>query len=595
MGFLNDPQAVMGSGYTPGAIASPVSSGGYSNPYVDHVNDLIGIPVSSGGYSNPIGINVGSLPSMAPTGTINNVLAGGPTGTGSGVGGFLSNLGNLGNAVGGFLGGTGGQLIGAGLSIDELNKITDIAQRSAAEQAAIGREAQEASAFRPFTVSTGFGGVTATPTGGYTTTLSPAMAAQQRALQGITSGLLGGMGGMGGMGVDYVRQPGDPGYVTNGPVPPPPETSFKTPMSPEQAMAARISGAQTLLPGTLTEDTMRFRADPRVGIARPPGTPEPPRMYTDQLTGKRVTQEEVDALGGMTTLQAPRAPYDLTVAERTGFSGIMEQAGLSPAQRFQILPQTGFGTGPATGGFGAGIPDVSGIQRQALGGVGGFLTGAMAPMAQREADVYERIRATQRPEEQRAQLALEERLAAQGRTGLRTAQFGGSPEQLALAQAQEEAKARASLGALGQAQAEQLQQMGLAESMFGLGGRAAGLPQALQAGQLGNIGTAMGLQYLPEQQLLGTLTPALSLADLAGVGQRQGAGYMSQAGISGLEDILQAETVRSQNLRDIYSTILGAQANQQAAQTAAAGTAATNTGLFSSIGNIGSAIVDLFT
>jgi hypothetical protein len=70
---------------------------------------------------------------------------------------------------------------------------------------------------------------------------------------------------------------------------------------------------------------------------------------------------------------------------------------------------------------------------------------------------------------------------------------------------------------------------------------------------------------------------------------------MSKAGISGLEDILQAETVRSQNLRDLYSTLLGAQANQQAAQTAAAGQQATNTGLFSSIGNIGSAIVDLFT
>ena len=416
MGFLNNPQAVMGSGYTPGAIAAPVSSGG---------------------YSNPIGINVGSLPSMAPTGTVNNVLAGGPAGTGSGVGGFFSNLGNLGNAVGDFLGGTGGQLIGAGLSIDELNKITDIAQRSAAEQAAIGREAQEASAFRPFTVSTGFGGVQATPEGGYATTLDPSLAGQQQQLQALTGGLIGGMGGV--------------------------------------------------------------------------------------------------------------------------------------------------------------APDVSGIQQQALGGVGGFLTGAMAPMAQREADVYERIRATQRPEEQRQQLALEERLASQGRTGLRTAQFGGSPEQFALAQAQEEAKARASLGALGQAQAEQLQQAGLAESMFGLGGRAAGLPQALQAGQLGNIQAAMGLQYMPEQQLLGTLTPALSLADLAGVGQRQGAGYMSQAGISGLEDILQAETVRSQNLRDIYSTILGAQANQQAAQTAAAGQQATNTGLFSSIGNIGNAIVDLFT
>jgi len=380
---------------------------------------------------------LGSIPTGVTGSSVSPIMAGGSAGTGSGVGGFLSNLGNLGNAVGGFLGGTGGQLIGAGMSISELNKITDIAQRSAAEQAAIGREAQAASAFRPFTVSTGFGGVQATPEGGYATTLDPTLSGQQQQLQALTGSLLGGMGGV--------------------------------------------------------------------------------------------------------------------------------------------------------------APDVSGIQEQALGGVGGFLTGAMAPMAQREADVYERIRATQRPEEQRAQLALEERLASQGRTGLRTAMFGGSPEQFALAQAQEEAKARASLGALGQAQAEQLQQAGLAESMFGLGGRAAGLPQALQAGQLGNIGAAMGLQYMPEQQLLGTLTPAISIADLAGVGQRQGAGYMSQAGISGLEDILQAETVRSQNLRDLYSTLLGAQANQQAAQTAAAGQQATNTGLFSSIGNIGSAIVDLFT
>ena len=416
MGFLNDPQAVMGSGYTPGAIAAPVSSGG---------------------YSNPIGINVGSLPSMAPTGTINNVLAGGPAGTGSSSGGFLSNLDNLGNAIGGFLGGTGGQLIGTGLNISEINKITDIAQRSAEEQAALGRQAQQEMAFKPFTVSTGFGGVQATPEGGYATTLDPSLAGQQQQLQALTGGLIGGMGGV--------------------------------------------------------------------------------------------------------------------------------------------------------------APDVSGIQQQALGGVGGFLTGAMAPMAQREADVYERIRATQRPEEQRAQLALNERLAAQGRTGLRTAQFGGSPEQLALAQAQEEAKARASLGALEQAQAEQLQQMGLAESMFGLGGRAAGLPQALQAGQLGNIQAAMGLQYMPEQQLLGTLTPALSIADIARTGQQLGAQTMSAAGISGLEDILQAESLRSQNLRDLYSTLLGAQANQQAAQTAAAGQQATNTGLFSSIGNIGSAIVDLFT
>ncbi|OUW92651.1 MAG: hypothetical protein CBD88_08180 [Flavobacteriales bacterium TMED228] len=353
-------------------------------------------------------VGAGSTPYANPL--QDAIMAGSSAGTGAstgGFGGFLDNLSGLGSAVGGFLGGTGGQLLGAGLRIDELNKITGIAEKSAEEQAKIGQQAQEDVAFKPFTVSTGFGGVTATPAGGYSTTLSPSQALQQQQLQTITGGLLGGM----------------------------------------------------------------------------------------------------DAVA----------------------------------------------------------PDVSGIQQQALGGVGGFLTGAMAPMGARESNVYERIRATQRPAEERARLALEERLASQGRTGLRTAMFGGSPEQLALAQAQEEAKARASLSAIQQAQAEQMQQAGLAESMFGLGGRAAGLPQALQQAQLGNIGASLGLQYAPEQQLLASLTPAISIADLARTGQQLGAQTMAGASISGLEDLLQAETVRSQNLRDIYSSILGAQATQAAA------------------------------
>ena len=350
--------------------------------------------------------------------------------SGAGGGGFLGGLG-------GFLDNlTSSDILQTGLSAaalqDQMSRLSGIGSGLAAGAREIGEEAQAASAFRPFTVSTGFGGVQATPEGGFTTTLDPQQAAQQQQLQALTGSLLGGMGAV--------------------------------------------------------------------------------------------------------------------------------------------------------------APDVSGIQEQALGGVGGFLTGAMAPMAQREADVYERIRATQRPEEQRQQLALEERLAAQGRTGLRTAQFGGSPEQLALAQAQEEAKARASLGALGQAQAEQMQQAGLAQSMFGLGSGAAALPASLQQAQLGNIGAALGLQYLPEQQLLSALSPAINLANIAGVGQRQGAGYMSEAGISGLEDILQAETVRSQNLRDLYSTLLGAQASQQQA----AGQQATNTGLFGSISDIAGAIGGFF-
>lgn len=379
-------------------------------------------------------INIGADVSPAGISAFDQAIMGAATPTaGSSAGGFLGNLGNLGTSIGNFLGGAGGSLIGAGLSIDELNSLRDVAQQASTGMAEIGQRGAEAAAFKPFTVSTGFGGVSTTPEGGFATTLSPQQAAQQQQLQALTGSLLGGMGGV--------------------------------------------------------------------------------------------------------------------------------------------------------------APDVSGIQQQALGGVGGFLTGAMAPMGAREADVYERIRATQRPEEQRAQLALEERLAAQGRTGLRTAQFGGSPEQLALAQAQEEAKARASLGALGQAQAEQLQQAGLAESMFGLGGRAAGLPQALQAGQLQNIVASQAAQYSPEQQLLASLTPGIQLASLADLGRRQGAGLMTEAGVSGLEDIVGAEQARAQNLSQIYSALLGAQGQQAAAS--AGGISSGIGGLFGEIGDVGGNILDL--
>lgn len=343
-------------------------------------------------------VGAGSTPYANPL--QDAIMAGGPAGTGSGAGGFF---GNLFDTI------TGSDMLQTGLSAaalqDQMSRLSGIGSGLAAGARELGQEAQAASAFRPFTVSTGFGGIQATPEGGYATTLDPQQAAQQQQLQALTGSLLGGMGGV--------------------------------------------------------------------------------------------------------------------------------------------------------------APDVSGIQQQALGSVGGFLTGAMAPMGAREADVYERIRATQRPEEQRQQLALEERLASQGRTGLRTAQFGGSPEQLALAQAQEEAKARASLGALGQAQAEQLQQAGLAESMFGLGGKAAGLPQALQLGQLQNIGLAQAAQYQPEAQLLNALSPAINLANIAGTGQRQGAGYLAQAGTTGLEALGQTEIARANLLRDLYSGLLAQQTNAQ--------------------------------
>ena len=330
-------------------------------------------------------------------------------------------LGGLLRGTGDFLGGAGGKLLGTGLGIDALNEMRGLGKEAQAEALRIGQQAQQDTAFKPFSISTGFGGVQTNPTGGFTTTLSP----EQQALQGQLAGITGGL----------------------------------------------------------------------------------------------------------------------------------------------------------TGNFGAGAPDVSGIQGQALGGVQGLLQQAQGSTAGREQDIYDRIRATQTPEEQRNQIALNEQLAAQGRTGLRTAQFGGSPEQFAMEKARAEAMNQASLMSINQAEQQRASDLAAATGMFGLGSQASFLPSGLQQAQLGNIGASMGLQYQPENQLLASMTPAISLADIAGAGQRTGAGLFNEAAAAGLEANLGAQQTRAEGLAGLYNSLLNAQG-----QTAASATGSVP-GLFNSAGN----------
>ena len=161
-------------------------------------------------------------------------------------------------------------------------------------------------------------------------------------------------------------------------------------------------------------------------------------------------------------------------------------------------------------------PQEQAIQQQMLGGAQGLFGQALGSTAQREADVYNRMRALQQPEEAMAQNRLNEQLQAQGRLGITTAQYGGTPEQLAQAKAVEAAKNQAALQAMGQAQAEQMQQY--------------------------NIGAGMlGGAYTPQQQLLSTLGQGTNLAQLAQQGQLTGTGYMGELGMAGLDAYLQSQ------------------------------------------------------
>jgi len=135
--------------------------------------------------------------------------------------------------------------------------------------------------------------------------------------------------------------------------------------------------------------------------------------------------------------------------------------------------------------------------------------------ARREQDVFERMQTAMSPAQERERIALEQRLAAQGRLGVTTGMFGGTPEALTLAKAQEEARNNAMLQAMqfaGQVQ-----------------NRLAGLGTGLmQAG------------YVPQQQLLQGITPGMTAAEQARQQQNIQAQTFGETYATGLEALLQA-------------------------------------------------------
>lgn len=206
--------------------------------------------------------------------------------------------------------------------------------------------------------------------------------------------------------------------------------------------------------------------------------------------------------------------------------------------------------GQNTGAFASGLGGMYGAMgeqqleqatRDRLGGLTGAIQeralGMMGQDVPTAESVYSQIRAIQSPEEERQRLALENRLAAQGRLGVTTSAFGGTPEQLALEKAQAEARNQASLQALQaadqlassqQARQAQLAQLGgqLAQTGAGIEAQQQQLGQGLlglglQAQQLGgqltnqDVARAAQLASLGQQATM--LTPALEQANLANV------------------------------------------------------------------------------
>jgi len=172
-----------------------------------------------------------------------------------------------------------------------------------------------------------------------------------------------------------------------------------------------------------------------------------------------------------------------------------ELSGMLEFQPYTVTTATGSQFGmtqdPETGQFTYGVslsPEEEALRKDLLSGATTMFTSAQDPVADRETAVLERLQQLRAPERERERLALEERLAAQGRLGTRTAMFGGTSEQLALAQAQQEQQAKDAIAAMEFARADQDRERQAA----------AGLLEA---------------SYLPQGQLLAALEPGMTASE----------------------------------------------------------------------------------
>ena len=392
-----------------------------------------------------------------------------------------------------FLTGSGGRsLAGIGLLTGAYEKLGGIGERGLKLGDQLAAQQMAQATFRPYTIATATGGEFGTELTPVQRTYTDPVTGEEKSITeerlsttlelspeelAIQSGLLGRAGRMFGPtpGAAQLQQAG---------------------------LGAVGRGQQLMATPTFGIDPTRAAAEQAFGLGgrfmtAAEGQPADINLLRGQFAGQvpgLLTQEPSAGIGslgqqalGLGTGQLGQGVTDVT----------QTFAGIRPPE-----VRTGAGALAARGlGLGmAGLDTTAPADVEALRGQYGGLAGQAAadvlrPTGAREAEVFERIRATQRPEEERQRLALEERLAAQGRLGVRSAAFGGAtPEQLALATAQEEAQDRASLSAIQQAQAERQRALGEAQAFGGMFTQQAGLSSQLQsqaqqrAAQLSQLG-----------------------------------------------------------------------------------------------------------
>ena len=197
-------------------------------------------------------------------------------------------------------------------------------------------------------------------------------------------------------------------------------------------------------------------------------------------------------------------------------------SGMLEFQPYTVTSATGgrFGmsSDPETGQMSYNLatsPEEQAFQQQAMKDAEMYFGQARAPIAQREQQVYDRMLTAMSPEQERQRLALEQRLASQGRLGTQTNMYGTTPDQFMFEKAQMEAQNQAMLNAMQFAGQEQQRQAQLGTGMLSAG-------------------------YLPQAQLLNALQPGMTTAERQRQALSEQAGAYGETYASGLDALLQS-------------------------------------------------------
>ena len=203
-----------------------------------------------------------------------------------------------------------------------------------------------------------------------------------------------------------------------------------------------------------------------------------------------------------------------------------------------------------------------------------------ANLAETESTVFDRLQALRLPGEERERLALDQKLFAQGRQGLTTAQYGGSPEEFSLNQAIQEQRSADALSAMGQARTDagtisELRGQGIDFARLDQDARSRARLDALrqQADEKQITGTLADTllrgSYRGGEELIKATQPSINLADIATVAGRQMGGFSRDLGSQYLDYDLateeQAVELRRQSLKSLFDLLI-AEENQKASR-----------------------------